>query len=80
MSYSASANRARIEAFNATWPCSNLQKAYRVWAQWDECGDLVDIEVVYRNGRRMAAEVYDGPAIVALVADMQATMHPEHTR
>lgn len=79
--YSCTARRERIVQHMACWPCSNLHRVHRLWAQWDSRnGDLIDIRAVYRNGRTVPSVEYDDPAALALINDMQAEMHPEHAR
>ena len=79
MSYSALVRHDQIEVFKRSWPCSGIDdKVWSIWFQWDDSGDLIDILAKARNGRQLSSDTYDGPAVVALCADAQRTMHPEH--
>lgn len=79
MSYSRTVFKSELDAFKATWPCHGIaSNIAKVWFQWDDNGDLIDVRACYRNGRVAAPIAYDGPAILALCADMQREMHPEH--
>ena len=54
-----------ITLFNATWPCSELRSKRSYWFEFDESGDLIDVDV---------PESDDGPAAAALADDCKAWM------
>lgn len=65
--YSISFGEREIHAFRIRWAVSGLNALHSVWAQFDRLnGDLVDLRC---NGR--GCERFDGPALKALVDDMQ---------
>jgi len=65
--YSVQFGQDEVRAFTRRWPGHNLHGVKSVWAQFDrKNGDLVDLKV--NNGD---SEPWDGPALVALVGDMQ---------
>jgi hypothetical protein len=82
MSYGASIDRIELRNFQSSWPCHGIDRRIaRVWCQWDDNGDLINLEVFYGNGRMVRdSALYDGPAMLALVNDKQREMHPEHSR
>jgi len=70
--YSVQVSRLEVEAFNRSWPCSNLPDASITFC-FDSGGDLVDI-LPYRIADRV-----DGPEALALCEDAQnyALNHPK---
>jgi hypothetical protein len=65
--FNVAVGEADIQAFNRSWPGSNLRGLRGVTFQFDaRSGDLIDIW--YRNGD---ADRWDGPALAALSEDAQ---------
>lgn len=79
MSYGATLDRAKLEAFKAQWPCHGLpDNLWRIYFGFGDNGDLTGIECWSRNGRRLDSANFDGSALVALCEDAQRMVHPEH--
>jgi hypothetical protein len=53
-------SREGVEAFNRTWPCSELRSTRHYWFEFDESGDLVDCDVPEQD---------DGSAATAMADD-----------
>lgn len=65
--FNVAVSETDIQAFNRSWPGSNLRGLRGVTFQFHaRSGDLIDIW--YRNGD---ADRWDGPALVALSQDAQ---------
>lgn len=65
--YSVSFGEDEVRAFRSRWPASGLGALRTVWAQFDRRnGDLVDLQCNRRDCYR-----FDGPALAALVSEMQ---------
>jgi len=58
-----------IRQFCQSWPCSNLHDVAHVIFCEDESGNLVDLDAEDSAKNILPPEDYDGPAIVALLAD-----------
>ena len=62
-------NLNQIKAFESTWPCHGFpDNLHHIHLDFEQ-GDLVDIDCYSRNGRVLNREVFDGPALNALVND-----------
>lgn len=77
----AIAREEQIEEFKAKWPCHGLpDDLKRLHAYFDSRGDLVDLtaygpdEKTGHLTRYLDTHEFDGPALVALVADMKAAI------
>lgn len=79
MSYGATLDRAKLEAFKAQWPCHGLpDNLWRITFSFEANGDLCEIDARARNGRWIDSTNFDGPALVALSENAQRMVHPEH--
>ena len=59
-----------IETFKRSWPCHGLpDDLHSISAEIAPNGDLVDLEAYDSNGKRLDTADFDGPALVALIAD-----------
>ena len=66
--YSISIGEAEISGFRRRWPGNGLGGLRSLWAQYEKRnGDLIDTKA---NGSG-STEPFDGPALVALIDDMQ---------
>lgn len=66
------ADRAFIERFKRQWPCHGLPASmHDLEAHFDGRGDLVDLIAVDEDGLALNTEDFDGPALTALVDDIQ---------
>ena len=52
-----------VAAFNNRWPCSELRSERAYWFEFDDQGDLIDVDVPEQD---------DGPAAVAMGDDCKA--------
>ena len=74
--YSASFGQEEIRDFRASWPASGLSSLRSLWAQFDRRnGDLVDLRC-----NRGSCERFDGPALTALVDDVQCAATRKGTK
>ncbi len=65
--YSVSVGAGEVLRWRRGWPASGLHDLDSVWAQFDRrTGDLVDLEC-----NKGSCHPFDGPALKALVDDMQ---------
>lgn len=56
-------SRTAIALFNAQWPCSSLRATRAYWFEFDDAGDLIDMDVPTHD---------DGLAASALADDCKA--------
>lgn len=62
-----------LDAFRAEWPCHGFPDTLAcVVAHFDARGDLVELEAFSPDGNPLDTATFDGPALLALVADIQA--------
>ncbi len=52
-----------VYQFNRTWPCSELSSDRAYWFEFDNNGDLIDVDVPYEQ---------DGSAAAAMAEDCKA--------
>jgi len=63
-----------IEAFKHSWPCHGLpDNLHSLSCDFASNGDLVDIEAYDSDGRLLDTHDFDGPALLALTQDCQAS-------
>lgn len=65
-------DRDRLDAFKAHWPCHGLPDGLEyLTCEFAANGDLVDMTAIDAFGAVMDTHDFDGPALVALTADIQ---------
>lgn len=65
-------DQERLDAFKARWPCHGLPETLEyLTCEFAANGDLVDIVATDEFGDSMDTHDFDGPALVALTADIQ---------
>lgn len=75
----ASVGLKELHRFKSTWPCHGFPDSLaRVVFEFMSNGDLVDVNAYARRGKWLDTADFDGPALVALCADAQRKVHPQH--
>ena len=63
--------RSAIDRLISSWPCSGISDRVDLIVAAFDNGDLVDLEVCDDADVMLDAELYDGPAMLALLEDAQ---------
>lgn len=65
-------DRERLDAFKAHWPCHGLPDGLEyLTCYYADNGDLIDIIATDEFGTVLVTSDFDGPALIALTADIQ---------
>ena len=77
MSKSILLDSAHLATFRAGWPCHGLPDSlHSIRFDFDDVGNLVDIEAKARNGRVLDTDPFNGSALLALSEDAR-NLEPE---